>query len=216
MTTERFISRTSVPQELKLNLGSGTTDVREGYVNVDLLGGEGVVKCDLVEFLTDLPNGVVDEIVLRDILEHFPHGILEVEDELEYIPTTKITSLGVIELACLRLKPQGLLVIRVPDIEWIMEQAVSGDFNWDRMVWAIFGNQESAGGYHYTGWTEFKLNEVLTDIGLEDVDVVRNPPNLEATARRPEVLTPPEELSTEPTSDPESNPSETPEECDSP
>lgn len=168
---------------MKVNLGCGK-DAKEGYINVDVLGGEGIVKKDLVQFLEDLPDDTIDEVILQDILEHFPHGIREDGKELKYDPIS-ITSLGVMEFAFAKLRPDGTMYVRVPDIIWIMEQTISGEFNWDRMVWAVFGDQESPGGYHHTGWTEYKMNEVLHDIGFVDVNVARNRPNLECWARKP-------------------------------
>ncbi len=79
----------------KLNLGCGT-DVRQGYVNIDVAPLPGV---DLVRDLNDLPlpfpAGSVDEVLCKDVLEH-----------LEYIPLLR-------ELQRM-LAPGGRLVIESP------------------------------------------------------------------------------------------------------
>lgn len=60
----------SAPAPKKLNLGSGT-DIRPGYVNLDIADLPGV---DVVHDLADLPlpfeDGTFDEVLCKDILEH--------------------------------------------------------------------------------------------------------------------------------------------------
>ena len=54
---------------MKLNLGCGP-DIRPGYVNSDLLGGEA--PCDLRKFPWPWPDGCADEILMWHVLEHLP------------------------------------------------------------------------------------------------------------------------------------------------
>ena len=82
-------------KELKINLGCGT-DIKKGWVNVDIAKLEGV---DIVHNLNDLPLPFVDlsvaEIRCMDVLEH-----------IQYIPFLK---------DCLRiLVPAGRMYISVP------------------------------------------------------------------------------------------------------
>ena len=171
---------------MRWNLGCGT-DVKDGYVNVDLKEGTGIEKKDIVRFMKSQPDETTDEIMLYDIIEHFPHGIKVngTTEDLEYQPKF-VTSLKLLEMAFEKLRPGGELRIRVPDIMWIMEKCISGEFNWDRMVWTVFGEQNEPIDSHQTAWTEEKLNEVLNDIGYIKVKVTREEPNLVATARKPE------------------------------
>jgi len=80
---------------MKLNVGCGT-DIRKGWINMDLASLEGV---DVVHDINNLPLPfdfcMFDEIVCQDILEH-----------IEYIPVLK-------ELHRI-LKVGGVLSIRVP------------------------------------------------------------------------------------------------------
>ena len=53
----------------RLNLGCGK-DLREGYINSDLLGGG--VQCDLRKFPWPWPDNYADEILMWNVLEHMP------------------------------------------------------------------------------------------------------------------------------------------------
>jgi SAM-dependent methyltransferase len=79
----------------KLNLGSGT-DIRPGYVNLDVAALPGV---DMVHDLADLPlpfeTGAFSEVLCKDILEH-----------LDYVPVLR-------ELHRI-LAPGGRLVVESP------------------------------------------------------------------------------------------------------
>lgn len=55
--------------KIRLNLGCGR-DLRAGYVNSDLLGGD--VKCDLRQFPWPWPDNYADEILMWNVLEHMP------------------------------------------------------------------------------------------------------------------------------------------------
>ncbi|TML02350.1 MAG: methyltransferase domain-containing protein [Actinobacteria bacterium] len=79
----------------RLNLGSGT-DVREGYVNLDIAALPGV---DVVHDLSQLPlpfdDGQFEEVLCKDILEH-----------LDYVPVLR-------ELHRI-ITPGGRLIVEAP------------------------------------------------------------------------------------------------------
>ncbi len=85
----------SAVSKQKLNLGCGS-DIRAGYVNVDIVELPGV---DVVHDLSVLPlpfaDGSASEIICQDVLEH-----------MEYIP--------ILEDLYRVLEPGGVLKIRVP------------------------------------------------------------------------------------------------------
>jgi predicted SAM-dependent methyltransferase len=56
-------------ENVKLNLGCGP-DIRAGYINVDILGGD--VKCDLRKIPWPWPDNYADEILMSHVLEHLP------------------------------------------------------------------------------------------------------------------------------------------------
>lgn len=167
---------------MKLNLGCGD-DIRDGYINVDIIEKKGVTKKDLVEYLIRTPNNTIDEIVFQDVLEHFPHGIIDTGTDLEYKPINNVvTSLLLIEMAVVKLKKGGKLYIRVPDLQWVCKKIGSGEFNWDRSVWTLFGGQKDRFDYHLSGWTAEKLKSLLEDLKLSDIKVSRIIPNIVAEA----------------------------------
>jgi SAM-dependent methyltransferase len=79
--------------DIRLNLGCGK-DLREGYINSDLLGGD--VQCDLRKFPWPWPDNYADEILMWNVLEH--------------MPDTEATVMEVRRI----LKPGGLFHGRVP------------------------------------------------------------------------------------------------------
>lgn len=174
---------------LRLNLGCGageTGDVRMGYVNVDREGGEGIVQGDLVAFLEALPENSADEIVLRDILEHFNHGIDDMDGVPQYVGSdNKMTSTALIGLSYSRMLPGGNIYIRVPDFTWAMNKYRNRKISYERLIWMIFGGQEDEYDIHKTAWTKDALRRTLETIGFVDIEVRREEPNLVAEARKP-------------------------------
>lgn len=57
---------------MKLNLGCGR-DLKQGYVNVDLFGGD--VTHDLAKFPYPWDDDSVEEVLLHNVLEHLPDTI---------------------------------------------------------------------------------------------------------------------------------------------
>jgi predicted SAM-dependent methyltransferase len=88
----------------KLNLGCGT-DVRPGWVNVDLVELPGV---DVVHNLVFLPypfeDNSADEVRMIDVVEHLPN----------YTPDWKPMIPALMDELYRILKPGGLLFIQVP------------------------------------------------------------------------------------------------------
>ncbi len=81
---------------MKLNLGCGT-DIKQGYVNLDIIGREGVdVVHDLNRFPYPFSNDQFDEIYASHVIEHVD-DVLRVLEELYRI-----------------LKNDGYLRIKVP------------------------------------------------------------------------------------------------------
>ena len=59
---------------MKLNFGC-SNDIREGYINIDLYHKDPQVLIADASKLGFLPDGLVDEIIAKDILEHLPFNI---------------------------------------------------------------------------------------------------------------------------------------------
>jgi predicted SAM-dependent methyltransferase len=155
---------------LKLHYGCG--DVRlPGYVGVDVRAE--AKGADIVTEAWDVRPfrpGSVDEIYSRHMLEHLT------------LPDAKRT----LEAWCSLLKPDGLLRVIVPDLEFHARQllgqgvswksdpkhnfdhAMAGFYGWQRTGWG--GSQEDA---HRWGYTYASLRALLTSVGFRNVDRVK-------------------------------------------
>lgn len=181
---------------MKLNLGCGT-DVREGYVNVDLHGTDPRVVC--VD-LSHLPwerweDESVDEILMLDFLEHFPYS--DTQNILEEVHRI--------------LKTDGFVDIQVPDFREC-SRAVNREFgmycnkcgalfgeSWiacnkcgqklrdisDDAVRRLYGGQDYPGNWHFTTFTKQILEEKLHALGftVEWLDVEHQRLNWNMKAR---------------------------------
>lgn len=80
---------------MKLNLGCGE-DIKEGWVNIDRVGGPGIDM--VVELRGPLPlaDGVAEEVLASHILEHLPEW------------ETLVVEVGRV------LRPGGIFIIKVP------------------------------------------------------------------------------------------------------
>ena len=178
---------------MKLNLGCGS-NVLEGYVNVDLIGGEGIVEEDLVEFLLHTKPESVDEILLQDVLEHLPHGWVEDEDQDLVHTDVNPTAIEVLNLVLSRLVSRGIVHVRVPDFGWLIDRwyewrhnKPERDTNLDfkRLTWMTFGEvKDMLPDTHKSAWTAEQMKYILTVIGFSNVQVASVPPNLEIQARK--------------------------------
>jgi SAM-dependent methyltransferase len=136
---------------LRLNLGCGD-NVLDEYVNIDLREIEGVLSADV----RNLPfeDGVADEILALDILEHFP--TLEIPDVLaEWYRV---------------LSGSGTLVVRVPNLT-VLARKLDTDEH-DNIITNIYGGHrwgpDGAWDTHHTGWTPYSL---ARDAGLAGFQV---------------------------------------------
>ena len=151
---------------MKLNLGSGRLPLEE-YVNVDL-HEEVDVKGD-IRYLSFYD---IEEVRMSHLLEHLPWA--------DTVP--------VLERVKGWMRPGGLLMVEVPDMELIMAEAHS---NPDWVAW-VYGSQYHDGEYHKTGFTVRTLEAAIVGAGFSEVAVRQfrsehpyrpGMPCLEATAR---------------------------------
>lgn len=140
---------------LRVNVGAGHL-IREDYLNVDSRELPGI---DIVADVRDLPFAVeeLSEIYSAHLLEHFP------VEELRREILPRWVSL---------LEDGGKLVSVVPDVETMVAERAAGRIPFDDFVEVMYGGQEYAGDFHFSGFSKDTLTRLLEDAGLEDVKVI--------------------------------------------
>lgn len=136
----------------KLNLGCGG-DLREGYVNVDIMPINGLVLRADVRSLPFLPSKAAEEILAYDVLEHFPFS------------QTKAVLQEWIRL----LKVGGKIVVRVPDMPKIFRKMLDGDLPVFEAQRLLYGGQEYLFNFHNAGFTADYLEGLLLGSGCSEV-----------------------------------------------
>ena len=136
---------------MKLNLGCGL-DKRKEFINIDI---RGEVKPDLVWDLGKIPypyeNDVIDEIIAKDILEHFPFKAIE--------PLLK-------EWYRL-LKKGGRIYIQAPDLGYIAKEVIlNRKYDYKEISFWIYGEQDYLTNFHKAGFTICTLKFLLESIGF--------------------------------------------------
>lgn len=137
--------------ENKLHLGCGKKKIH-GYINVD---ANQLVNPDVIDDCIELKTfkeKTIDVIYACHILEHFIR-------ERAKLALTRWYQL---------LKPNGVLRISVPDLKAIFEyyqttNDIAGLQN------LLYGDQKDQFNYHYVGYDEVLLKEILFSIGFKDI-----------------------------------------------
>jgi predicted SAM-dependent methyltransferase len=136
---------------MKLDIGGGN-EAREGYINVDAYADEADVRApmDCLPFA----NLSVDEVYSSHALEHV--------GKYQVAPTIREWYRV--------LRYGGLLVIEVPDFEWVCRNWLQKrNAGWD--LDAVFGDQSSPGQYHKTGFTREIMYQRLLEAGFDGCEV---------------------------------------------
>lgn len=157
---------------LRLNLGCelDKRPQKEGWVNIDCRQS---CKPDLVhDLLKPLPykDNSVDEILAKDILEHFPW---------RKVPDVLTDWLRV-------LKPGGKIYIQTPDLTTIAHHILIGKlWNWKQISHWIYGEQNVPENSHKAGFTIPTLARLLTEVGFKVKEMNKGGTNLMCYAYKP-------------------------------
>lgn len=138
---------------IKLNLGCGT-DIRDGFINVDVRQMDGV---DVVATLEKLPfpDDYADYILAQDVLEHFCKiELIEVVNEIKRV-----------------LKPDGILDMRSPDCEQIINKYAKKELDIDSTLGYIFGGQDYVQNVHKIGFTKGNCRYLLELMGFNILEL---------------------------------------------
>lgn len=163
----------------RLHIGCGDKPL-PGWVNIDRVARAPGVTTDLD--VTDLPyaDASVDAVLAEHVFEHFTFA----EEGAVWHEMARV------------LRPGGTLTLEVPDFEWVCETFLSANDDWRAFYvvgakddyagcgraldqrWGIlqtmfFGNQNGAGQFHRSAYTEGKLRAIATALGFQDIAVRR-------------------------------------------
>lgn len=140
-------------KQIKLNLGCGSKKLHE-YVNID---SREDCEPDLVCDIRKLPyeENMVDRILASDILEHV--GRNEVQPVLRHWNYI--------------LKRNGLLVIKTPNLDTIIDYYKSGKIPFNELVRKLYGQQDNDGNYHCVGFNQNTLYSELMHAGFIKIKI---------------------------------------------
>lgn len=156
-----------VSKKVKLNLGCGNV-LLDGWINVDKFtlthkGKKNFVEADLMRL--PFERDFADYVLLDNVLEHFP-----------------IADVPQVLMECRRvLKPNGHLVVFVPDFNDIMQmwqETQNTGFNPYNYRWAaelVYGNQMNDGEYHRVAMEPRYLNYVFHIAGFHKFEMIGCP-----------------------------------------
>jgi predicted SAM-dependent methyltransferase len=162
---------------LRLHLGCGTNTLA-GWVNIDRVARAPGVVTDVDPASLPYPDATVCAVLAEHVFEHFTFA----EESLVWREMARV------------LRPGATLVIEVPDFEWMCETFLRARDDWQEFYqvgavdhyagcgraldrrWGIlqtmfFGNQNGAGQFHHSAYTEAKLRAIGTDLGFRAVTV---------------------------------------------
>lgn len=139
---------------VKLNIGS-SIDVIDGYTSVDLFMPADI-KDDITTLAT-IATDSVDEVLTTHVLEHLKN---------DDVPKAMASVFRV-------LKPGGRWIIEVPDLNWVLNDFINTPEK-DRWGWklqTLFGLQSHDGEYHKTGYSDWRMGQMLKDTGFVRIQI---------------------------------------------
>lgn len=157
----------------KYNLGCGT-DIRPGFINVDIQRFPGVQKKANVMAMPDIADASAEFIVAQHILEYIPR--------LMMIPTLK---------EWIRiLQKDGVLEVRVTDLGELTKamylNQVSGELglHHEIVLSLIYGQQDSSWDIRYNGFTSDFLQGIFRGLGMEIINVAKEDYDVIVTVKK--------------------------------
>lgn len=145
---------------MKLNLGCGK-DIREDFINIDLNVYEPNVKQGDIKNLDFIENNSVDEIFMRDVLEHF------IFDE----------SLLVLKECGRVLKPNGKITIRTINIDEQIKAYTTNKWTLEEFNFMVFAGMNWSDGisktedFHKCAYNSELLTVELKKVGINVISV---------------------------------------------
>lgn len=143
-------------KDFRLNLGCGEV-TQETHLNIDIRDLDGVDLVfdlrDIVTFNRLFPRGSIKELLAYDVLEHFP----------------RMESAKLLKAWCDCLAQGGKIVLRVPDLEYIMKRTLDRAIPFQVGVNLIYGEQDYEYNFHLCGYNGDILEGILSTHGCRVV-----------------------------------------------
>jgi predicted SAM-dependent methyltransferase len=155
----------------KINIGCGL-DKKKGYINVDIRKDVNPdVICD-IQYLEPFKDNSIDEIYASHVLEHFPRQMVW----------------QIVKVWIAKLKPNGDLVLHVPDFIAICKRVVEEPKMFDHWMCSIYGAQDHSWNYHLVGFSTEYLAAMMATFRMENIEFEKKAiggyPNLIMKARK--------------------------------
>jgi len=163
---------------IKLNLGSGEERIPD-FINIDIRSEvKPDIVCDLERNGIPFHDCTVDEIFMKDFLEHVSWRRVK----------------WFLKEVCRVLKPKGKVFIRCPDFEAIVKKWMKQtddwkkwtlESDWEKLSFWIMGSQDYPYNLHKAVFTQKELRKLLEEAGFE-VEEIKNDggTNILAIARK--------------------------------
>jgi len=136
---------------MKLHLGCGGV-IKPGFVNIDIRAGKGVTVLDLRKTLP-YKTSSVDRIETYHFLEHLPRDA-----------SSRLL------VDCFRvLKPNGWIVIEVPDILGLAKILVEGNLKAIHHIYGLQRPDRGKADFHLWGYCPQTISKLLRNIGFVEV-----------------------------------------------
>ena len=152
---------------MKLNLGCGK-DIRDGYVNIDIIRfSDDVVVGDIQKLTYD--DNSIDEILANDVYEHV--GFQD--------------SVSLLSHWVSKLKDGGLLIIQTPNILNLAKNILNqkNDKQIESSIRKIFGGQDHQYNYHFTSGHPVLMKKYLRMAGITgDINITDHRLNMTVRA----------------------------------
>lgn len=163
---QMFEFRKLIETKKKLNLGSNI-DLRDTHINVDIMDFPGLdLRCDIKNLHEYMPANSFEEILVYDVLEHFP-----------FTETKQLLADWICWLA-----PGGKIIVRTPDMTRLSDSLLNNKLPLWEMQRLVYGGQEYEFNFHKAGFTSQYLEGLLMGLGCSSIiQVVKEPDSFNCT-----------------------------------